>query len=345
MEKNDKLLLKSTYFYDLPQELIAQKPVEPRDSSRLLVFNKKTKQIEHRIFRDILDYLKKGDVLVINNTKVLPARMYGYKSTGAKIEVLLQKRINLSEWSILAKPTKRLSVGTELVFSEKLKGVITEIGEYGNCKINFSFEGVFEHRLSEVGTMPLPPYIKEKLKDQSRYQTVYAKEEGSSAAPTAGLHFTKELLEKIRERGIIIVEVLLHVGLGTFRPVSEENILNHKMHSEFFEMTKENADILNKAKSEGRRIIAVGTTSVRVLESSFINGKILPQKRDTDIFIYPSYKFNVVDAMITNFHLPESTLIMLVSAFIGYDETMKVYKTAVNEKYRFFSFGDACFFY
>ena len=345
MEKNDKLLLKSTYFYDLPQELIAQKPVEPRDSSRLLVFNKKTKQIEHRIFRDILDYLKKGDVLVINNTKVLPARMYGYKSTGAKIEVLLQKRINLSEWSILAKPTKRLSVGTELVFSEKLKGVITEIGEYGNCKINFSFEGVFEHRLSEVGTMPLPPYIKEKLKDQSRYQTVYAKEEGSSAAPTAGLHFTKELLEKIRERGIIIVEVLLHVGLGTFRPVSEENILNHKMHSEFFEMTKENADILNKAKSEGRRIIAVGTTSVRVLESSFKNGQILPQKRETDIFIYPSYKFNVVDAMITNFHLPESTLIMLVSAFIGYDETMKVYKTAVNEKYRFFSFGDACFYY
>ena len=345
MEKNDKLLLKSTYFYDLPQELIAQKPVEPRDSSRLLVFNKKTKQIEHRIFRDILDYLKKGDVLVINNTKVLPARMYGYKSTGAKIEVLLQKRINLSEWSILAKPTKRLSVGTELVFSEKLKGVITEISEYGNCKINFSFEGVFEHRLSEVGTMPLPPYIKEKLKDQSRYQTVYAKTEGSSAAPTAGLHFTKELLEKIKERGIIVVEVLLHVGLGTFRPVSEENILNHKMHSEFFEMTKENADILNKAKSEGRRIIAVGTTSVRVLESSFINGKILSQKRDTDIFIYPSYKFNVVDAMITNFHLPESTLIMLVSAFIGYDETMKVYKTAVNEKYRFFSFGDACFFY
>lgn len=345
MEKNDKLLLKTTYFYDLPQELIAQKPVEPRDSSRLLVYNKKTKQIEHRIFRELLDYLVPGDVLVINNTKVLPARMYGYKSTGAKIEVLLQKRINLSEWSILAKPTKRLSVGTELVFSEKLKGVITEIGEYGNCKINFSFEGVFEHRLSEVGTMPLPPYIKEKLKDQSRYQTVYAKEEGSSAAPTAGLHFTKELLEKIKERGIIIVEVLLHVGLGTFRPVSEENILNHKMHSEFFEMTKENADILNKAKSEGRRIIAVGTTSVRVLESSFKNGQILPQKRETDIFIYPSYKFNVVDAMITNFHLPESTLIMLVSAFIGYDETMKVYKTAVNEKYRFFSFGDACFYY
>ena len=345
MEKTNKLLLKSTYFYDLPQELIAQTPVEPRDSSRLLVYNKKTHKIEHKIFRDILDYLVPGDVLVINNTKVLPARLYGYKNTGAKIEVLLQKRINLNEWSILAKPTKRLSVGTELVFSEKLKGKITDIGEYGNCKIKFEFEGVFEHRLSEVGTMPLPPYIKEKLKDQSRYQTVYAKEEGSSAAPTAGLHFTKELLEKIKNRGIIIVEVLLHVGLGTFRPVSEENILNHKMHSEFFEMSEKNAEILNKAKCEGRRIIAVGTTSVRVLESSFKDGKILPQKRETDIFIYPSYKFNVVDAMITNFHLPESTLIMLVSAFIGYEETMKVYKTAVSEKYRFFSFGDACFFY
>ena len=345
MEKTNKLLLKSTYFYDLPQELIAQTPVEPRDSSRLLVYNKKTKQIEHKIFHDVIDYLNPGDVLVINNTKVLPARLYGYKSTGAKIEVLLQKRLSLNEWSILAKPTKRLSVGTELVFSEKLKGAITEIGEYGNCKIKFDFDGVFEHRLSEVGTMPLPPYIKEKLKDQSRYQTVYAKEEGSSAAPTAGLHFTKELLEKIRKKGIIVVEVLLHVGLGTFRPVSEENILNHKMHSEFFEMTESNANILNKAKSEGRRIIAVGTTSVRVLESSFKDGKIVAQKRETDIFIYPSYHFNVIDGMITNFHLPESTLIMLVSAFLGYEETMKIYKTAVKEKYRFFSFGDACLFY
>ena len=345
MEKTNKLLLKSTYYYDLPSELIAQTPVEPRDSSRLLVYNKKTKTIEHKIFHDVIDYLNPGDVLVINNTKVLPARLYGFKSTGAKIEVLLQKRLSLNEWSILAKPTKRLSVGTELVFSEKLTGKITEIGEYGNCKINFSFDGVFEHRLSEVGTMPLPPYIKEKLKDQTRYQTVYAKEEGSSAAPTAGLHFTKELLEKIRKKGIIVVEVLLHVGLGTFRPVSEENILNHKMHSEFFEMTKENADILNKAKEEGRRIIAVGTTSVRVLESSYKDGKILPQKRETDIFIYPSYHFNVVDGIITNFHLPESTLIMLVSAFLGYDETMKIYKTAVEEKYRFFSFGDACLFY
>jgi len=343
--ENEKLLLKSTYYYDLPQELIAQTPVEPRDSSRLLAFDKKTKAISHNVFHNILDYLNAGDVLVINNTRVLPARLFGYKNTGAKIEVLLQKRLNLTEWSILAKPTKRLKVGTKLVFSEKLEGEILEIGDFGNCKVRFDFEGAFEHRLSEVGTMPLPPYIKEKLKDQERYQTVYAKEEGSSAAPTAGLHFTPQLLEKIKEKGVQIVEVLLHVGLGTFRPVSEENILNHKMHSEFFEMTKENADILNKAKAEKRRIIAVGTTSVRALESSFVEGKIIPQKRETNIFIYPSYKFKVVDAMITNFHLPESTLIMLVSAFVGYDNAMNIYKEAVKEKYRFFSFGDACFFY
>lgn len=346
MEKFDeKLLLKSTYYYDLPQELIAQTPVYPRDSSRLLTFNKSTGEISHKVFHDIIDELKAGDVLVVNNTRVLPARMFGYKDTGAKIEVLLQKRIDLKNWSILAKPTKRLKVGTKLSFSEKLFGTITEIGDFGECKIQFDFEGVFEHRLSEVGTMPLPPYIKEKLKDQERYQTVYSKEVGSSAAPTAGLHFTTELLDKIRQKGVEIVEVLLHVGLGTFRPVSEDNILKHKMHSEFFEMSEKNAEILNKAKSENRRIIAVGTTSVRVLESSFENGKIIPQKRETDIFIYPSYKFNVVDAMITNFHLPESTLIMLVSAFIGYENTMKVYKEAVEKRYRFFSFGDACFFY
>ena len=342
---DEKLLLKSTYFYDLPQELIAQTPVEPRDSSRLLAYDKKNKKLSHKVFHDIIDFLREGDVLVINNTRVLPARLYGYKETGAKIEVLLQKRIDLTKWSILAKPTKRLKVGTKLVFSEKLSGEIIEIGDFGNCKIEFSFEGVFEHRLSEVGTMPLPPYIKEKLANQERYQTVYAKEEGSSAAPTAGLHFTKELLEKIKAKGVEVVEVLLHVGLGTFRPVSEENILNHKMHSEFFEMSEENAEKLNKAKREKRRVIAVGTTSVRVLESSFADGKIVPQKRETNIFIYPSYKFNVVDAIITNFHLPESTLIMLVSAFVGYEDTMKIYEEAVKEKYRFFSFGDACFFY
>ena len=341
---NKDLFLKSSYYYDLPQELIAQTPIEPRDSSRLLVYNREDKTINHKIFRDIVDYLKKGDVLVINNTKVLPARLFGYKDTGAKIEVLLQKRIDLTTWEIIAKPFKRLKVGTEIVFSKLLSGKIIEKKDYGSCIIKFNFEGVFEERLEEVGQMPLPQYIHEKLKDKNRYQTIYSKVEGSSAAPTAGLHFTKELLEKIKEKGVQIIEVLLHVGLGTFRPVKEDNILAHEMHSEYIEMTEENASELNKAKSEHRRIIAVGTTSVRVLEScADDNGQIIPQKRETDIFIYPSYKFKVVDALITNFHLPESTLIMLVSAFAGYDETMNIYHEAVKEKYRFFSFGDAMF--
>lgn len=338
------LLSKKSYYYDLPEELIAQTPIEPRDSSRLLVYDRKTGQIEHKIFHDIIDYLNAGDVLVVNNTRVLPARIYGYKDTGAKIEILLQKRLDLTNWEAIARPTKRLKVGTALTFSEHLKCTVKEIGEYGCVKIEFAFDGVFEHRLSEVGSMPLPPYIKEKLKDKERYQTVYSKIEGSSAAPTAGLHFTPQLLQKIRDKGVEIVEVLLHVGLGTFRPVKEDNILKHEMHSEFFVMSEENAERLNKAKSEGRRIIAVGTTSVRVLESACENGKFLPMKKETQIFIYPSYKFKAVDALITNFHLPESTLIMLVSAFIGRDETMRVYETAVKERYRFFSFGDACFF-
>lgn len=338
------LLSKKSYYYDLPEELIAQTPLEPRDSSRLLVYDRKTGQIEHKIFHDIIDYLNAGDVLVVNNTRVLPARIYGYKDTGAKIEILLQKRLDLTNWEAIARPTKRLKVGTVLTFSEHLKCTVKEIGDYGCVKIEFAFDGVFEHRLSEVGSMPLPPYIKEKLKDKERYQTVYSKVEGSSAAPTAGLHFTPQLLQKIRDKGVEIVEVLLHVGLGTFRPVKEDNILKHEMHSEFFVMSEENAERLNKAKSEGRRIIAVGTTSVRVLESACENGKFLPMKKETQIFIYPSYKFKAVDALITNFHLPESTLIMLVSAFIGRDETMRVYETAVKEKYRFFSFGDACFF-
>lgn len=338
------LLSKKSYYYDLPEELIAQTPIEPRDSSRLLVYDRKTGQIEHRIFHDIIDYLNAGDVLVVNNTRVLPARIYGYKDTGAKIEILLQKRLDLTNWEAIARPTKRLKVGTVLTFSEHLKCTVKEIGDYGCVKIEFAFDGVFEHRLSEVGSMPLPPYIKEKLKDKERYQTVYSKIEGSSAAPTAGLHFTPQLLQKIRDKGVEIVEVLLHVGLGTFRPVKEDNILKHEMHSEFFVMSEENAERLNKAKSEGRRIIAVGTTSVRVLESACENGKFLPMKKETQIFIYPSYKFKAVDALITNFHLPESTLIMLVSAFIGRDETMRVYETAVKERYRFFSFGDACFF-
>ena len=338
------LLSKKSYYYDLPEELIAQTPIEPRDSSRLLVYDRKTGQIEHKIFHDIIDYLNAGDVLVVNNTRVLPARIYGYKDTGAKIEILLQKRLDLTNWEAIARPTKRLKVGTVLTFSEHLKCTVKEIGDYGCIKIEFAFDGVFEHRLSEVGSMPLPPYIKEKLKDKERYQTVYSKIEGSSAAPTAGLHFTPQLLQKIRDKGVEIVEVLLHVGLGTFRPVKEDNILKHEMHSEFFVMSEENAERLNKAKSEGRRIIAVGTTSVRVLESACENGKFLPMKKETQIFIYPSYKFKAVDALITNFHLPESTLIMLVSAFIGRDETMRVYETAVKERYRFFSFGDACFF-
>lgn len=342
--ENKDLFLKSSYYYDLPEELIAQTPVEPRDSSRLLVYHRKNGQIEHKIFRDIVDYLNKGDVLVINNTRVLPARLFGYKDTGAKIEVLLQKRIDLKNWEVIAKPFKRLSVGTKVTFSTNLSCEVVEKGDYGSCKIRFDFDGVFEDRLSEVGQMPLPPYIHEKLKNKERYQTVYSKVEGSSAAPTAGLHFTKELLTKIKDKGVEIIEVLLHVGLGTFRPVKEDNILNHDMHSEYIEMTEENANKLNRAKQEGRRIIAVGTTSVRVLEScADNNGNIIPQKRETDIFIYPSYKFKVVDALITNFHLPESTLIMLVSAFAGYDETMHIYREAVKEKYRFFSFGDAMF--
>lgn len=343
---DDKLLLKSSYYYDLPEELIAQTPVEPRDSSRLLVYDKTNNKMEHKIFHDIIEYLKSGDILVINNTRVLPARLFGYKDTGAKIEILLQKRLNLTDWEVIAKPAKRLSVGTIVTFNEKLSCEIISKSEYGSCIIKFIFEGVFEERLAEVGQVPLPPYIHKKLKNKERYQTVYSKIEGSSAAPTAGLHFTQDLLQKIKDKGVQIVEVLLHVGLGTFRPVKEDNILNHEMHSEYIEMSKENARILNQAKKDKRRIIAVGTTSIRVLESCVNEeGIIIPQKRDTNIFIYPPYKFKVVDALITNFHLPESTLIMLISAFAGYENIMNVYKTAVKEKYRFFSFGDAMFIY
>ena len=339
------LLNKKSYYYHLPPELIAQTPIEPRDSSRLLVYDKKTGQIEHRIFHDITEYLSPNDVLVINNTRVLPARLYGYKDSGAKIEVLLHKRLDLKNWECLAKPLKRLKIGDRVTFSENLSCMLVKKLDDGLCQMQFDFNGVFEHRLSEVGTMPLPPYIKEKLKDKERYQTVYSKIDGSSAAPTAGLHFTPELLQKIKDMGVQVVEVLLHVGLGTFRPVKEDSILKHQMHSEFIEMSKQNADILNKAKASGKRIIAVGTTSVRVLETACNdNGIFSPMKTNTNIFIYPPYKFKAVDALITNFHLPESTLIMLVSAFIGRDQTMKVYEEAVKQKYRFFSFGDACLF-
>lgn len=341
-------LLRSTYYYNLPEEQIAQTPIEPRDHSRLLCYNRNTGKIEHKHFYDIIDFLKPGDVLVVNNSKVLPARLFGYKAkTGAKIEILLQKRIDLKNWEVVARPQKRLDVGTEIVFNENIKCVVTKMGDYGSCEVRFDYADnkTFEEHLMEIGTMPLPPYIKEKLKNQNRYQTVYAKVDGSSAAPTAGLHFTKELLERIKEKGVEVLEVLLHVGLGTFRPVKEDNIQNHEMHSEYFEISQEVADKVNKAKREGRRIIAVGTTSIRVLESGTDeNGLLQPQKRETKIFIYPPYKFKMVDALITNFHLPESTLIMLIAAFIGdIDKTLDLYNLAVAEKYRFFSFGDAMF--
>lgn len=334
---------RKTYYYDLPEELIAQTPIEPRDMSRLLVYHKDTNQIEHKIFRDVIDYLKPGDVLVINNTKVIPARLIGKKvETNAKIEVLLLKRHNLTDWEVLIKPSKRVKIGTIIEFSNKLKCEVTKKQDFGNCEVKFIFNGVFEDLLNEVGEMPLPHYIKQKCEDKSRYNTVYSKFDGSSAAPTAGLHFTNELLKKIKDKGVIIAEVLLHVGLGTFRPVSEDNILNHEMHTEYYQVSKESAEIINKAKKEGRRVIAVGTTSIRTLESVATKyGEMCECHGDTNIFIYPDYKFKIVDGIITNFHLPESTLIMLVSAFLGVENTLNMYNIAVKEKYRFFSFGDA----
>ncbi len=334
---------KSTYFYDLPQELIAQHPVVPRDSSKLLVYHRDSRTIEHKIFHDVIDYLNAGDVLVINTSKVLPARLMGKKETGAEVEVLLLRRINLNKWETLVKPGKRLKIGAKIIFSSKLSCEIVDITEFGGRIIEFNCDGIFEDEINKIGSMPLPHYIKEKLKDNSNYQTIYAEQLGSSAAPTAGLHFTKELMEKIKNKGIIIAEVMLHVGLGTFRPVSEDNILNHHMHTEYFEITQNVVDIINKAKTNGNKVVAVGTTSVRTLESACIlnNGKFVACSGDTNIFIYPGYKFQVIDAMITNFHLPESTLIMLVSAFCGIDETLNLYKVAIENKYRFFSFGDA----
>ena len=338
-------LKKSDFYYDLPEELIAQLPVYPRDHSRMLVFDKSTNQIEHKHFYDVVDYLKDGDVLVVNDTKVLPARIYGYKKTGAKVEFLLHKRLNLTDWEVLVKPARKAKPNEEIIFSNNLKATVLSYGEEGLRTVKFDFNGVFEDELSKIGEMPLPPYIHEKLKDKDRYQTVYANKEGSSAAPTAGLHFTDELLKKIESKGVSIVKVLLHVGLGTFRPVKTDNILDHKMHSEFYCVSEESAKILNEAKKEGRRVIACGTTSVRVLESASTSTGVIEAKSGyTEIFIYPPYNFKMVDALITNFHLPESTLVMLVSAFIGRENALNVYKTAVEEKYRFFSFGDACLF-
>ncbi len=334
---------RSTYNYYLPEELIAQEPAEPRDSARLLVYNRNTKKIEHKIFSDVLDYLTPNDVLVLNSSRVIPARIYGKKEgTGANIEVLLQKRLNLTDWEIIAKPFKRLKIGTIVIFNEKLKLEVLEKLDDGVCKIRFIFNGRFEEILDEVGSMPLPPYITKKLENKEDYQTVYSNKEGSSAAPTAGLHWTKELLQKAKDKGVEVLEVILHVGLGTFRPVKEDDILNHQMHSEYYEVTDEVAEKINQAKKTGKRIIACGTTSVRVLESiATQKGKVKAGNGDTQIFIYPPYEFKIVDGLITNFHLPESTLLMLVSAFESVEEIKNIYNTAVEKKYRFFSFGDA----
>lgn len=336
----------SDFYFELPEELIAQYPLEKRDSSRLMVLDKKTGEIEHRKFHDILEYLNEGDTLVLNNTRVLPARLIGEKEeTGGKIEFLLLKRIEGDKWECLAKPGRKAKVGTVFTFGEgKLKAIVREIGEEGNRIIEFKYDGIFEQVLDELGQMPLPPYIHEKLEDKERYQTVYSKEKGSAAAPTAGLHFTEELLKEIKDKGINIAYLTLHVGLGTFRPVKVDDVNNHVMHSEYYHLDKENAELINKTKEAGKRVIAVGTTSSRTLETiGDENGRVREQSGWTDIFIYPGYKFKIVDNLITNFHLPESTLIMLVSALAGQDNIMNAYNTAVKEKYRFFSFGDSMF--
>ena len=336
------------FYYDLPEELIAQDPLADRSSSKLMVLDKKTGRTEHRIFKDIIEYLNPGDCLVINDTKVIPARLIGEKEgTGAAIEVLLLKRKEdmANTWEVLVKPGKKARPGTRISFGDgKLVGEIIDIVEEGDRLIQFSFDGIFEEILDELGQMPLPPYITHKLEDKNRYQTVYAKHEGSAAAPTAGLHFTNELLAEIEAKGVKIARVTLHVGLGTFRPVKVENILDHHMHSEYYEISEEAADIINSVKQSGGRIIAVGTTSTRTLESvADTHGCIKPCRGWTDIFIYPGYEFKAIDCLITNFHLPESTLIMLVSALAGKDNVMAAYREAVENRYRFFSFGDAMF--
>lgn len=337
-------LKKSDFYFDLPEELIAQDPLEDRSSSRLLVLDKETGETSHHIFKEVINYLNLGDCLVLNNTKVIPARLIGHKEdTGAAIEVLLLKRKENDIWETLVKPGKKCKPGTKIVFGEGLlHATVLETVEDGNRLIRFSYEGIFEEILDRLGEMPLPPYITHKLQDKNRYQTVYAKYEGSAAAPTAGLHFTKELLQQIEEKGIDIAYVTLHVGLGTFRPVKVDNILEHHMHSEFYQVTKEAADKINKAKKEGHRVICVGTTSCRTVESAADeNGMVKEGCDNTEIFIYPGYKFKVLDALITNFHLPESTLVMLVSALAGREHILNAYEEAIREKYRFFSFGDA----
>jgi S-adenosylmethionine:tRNA ribosyltransferase-isomerase len=339
--------LKSTdFYYDLPERLIAQYPIEHRDESRLMVLNKKNGEIEEKHFKDIIDYLNEGDCLVLNNTRVLPARLLGQKKdSGGKMEFLLLKKAQENCWEVLVKPGKRARLGSEFIFGNgELEAEVIEVKDDGNRIVKFKYEGIFEEVLDKLGDMPLPPYITEKLEDKERYQTVYSKEEGSAAAPTAGLHFTKELLKHIEEKGVKVVFLTLHVGLGTFRPVKVEDVEEHKMHSEYYMMSKETADIINETRKNGKRIISVGTTSCRTLESiANEEGMVKEQSGWTEIFIYPGYKFKIVDALITNFHLPESTLIMLVSALAGKDNIMNAYKKAVENEYRFFSFGDAMF--
>ena len=332
------------YDYDLPEELIAQDPLEDRSSSRLMVLDRQTGDVEHRHFTDILEYLHPGDCLVINNTKVIPARLFGVKEdTQAKIEVLLLKRKENDIWETLVKPGKKAKPGTKLVFGDGLlTAEVVDVVEEGNRLIQFHYDGIFEEILDQLGQMPLPPYITHQLKDKNRYQTVYAKYDGSAAAPTAGLHFTKELLQKVKDMGVDISVVTLHVGLGTFRPVKVENVLDHHMHSEFYMVSQEAADKINRAKESGHRVIAVGTTSTRTLEAAADeNGRLHETSGWTEIFIYPGYQFKVIDALITNFHLPQSTLVMLVSALAGREHVLHAYETAVKERYRFFSFGDA----
>ncbi len=336
----------SDFFYELPKELIAQTPIEPRDCSRLLVLNRSEKTLEHKYFYDIIDFLNEGDLLVANDSRVLPARIYGIKDeTGAKVEFLLLKQISGNKWETLCKPGKKARAGAEFTFGNGLmKAKITEVKEDGNRVVDFDCDENFFATLDKIGQMPLPPYITEELKDKERYQTVYSHELGSAAAPTAGLHFTNELMKRIEAKGVKIAYVTLHVGLGTFRPVKVDDVTNHKMHSEHYEIPKKTADLINETKKNGGRVIAVGTTSCRTLESvASYHGEIKECEGFTDIFIYPGYKFKILDGLITNFHLPESTLIMLVSAFAGYDFIMDTYKTAVEKKYRFFSFGDAMF--
>ena len=334
----------SDFYYDLPKELIAQDPLEDRSSSRLLVLHRKSGRVEHRVFTDIVEYLKPGDCLVRNNTKVIPARLYGTRvDTGATIELLLLKRMENDVWETLVKPGKKARQVVVISFGDGiLTGEIIDVKEDGNRLIQFRYEGIFEEILDQLGQMPLPPYITHTLKDKNRYQTVYAKYEGSAAAPTAGLHFTEELFQKLEEKGVLVANVTLHVGLGTFRPVKVDDVSKHHMHTEFYQVTKEEADRINKAKQAGGRIVCVGTTSCRTIESAADeNGVLKPGQGDTDIFIYPGYSFKMMDVLITNFHLPESTLLMLVSALAGKEQVMRVYEEAVRERYRFFSFGDA----